>query len=41
MTWFLVMQVISALIELVQLGITSEREKYLEILILRRQLAIY
>ncbi len=41
MTWFLVMQVISALIELVQLGLTSEREKDLEILLLRRQLAIY
>jgi len=41
MIWFMVLQVISTLIELVQLGRTSEREKDLEILLLRRQLAIY
>ena len=40
MIWFMVLQVISTLIELVQLGRTSEREKDLEILLLRRQLAI-
>jgi len=41
MIWFMVMQVISTLIELVRLGRISEHEKDLEILLLRRQLAIY
>jgi hypothetical protein len=40
MAWFLVMQVSSMLIELIQLGRTSEREKDLEILLLRQQLLI-
>jgi hypothetical protein len=41
MIWFMVMQVISTLVELVSLGRKSENEKDLEILLLRRQLAIY
>jgi hypothetical protein len=41
MIWFMVMQVISSLIKLAQLGRTSQHEKDLEILLLRRQLAIY
>jgi hypothetical protein len=41
MAWFMVMQVISTLVELVGLGRQSESEKDLEILLLRRQLAIY
>jgi len=41
MMWFMVLQVISTLMELVQLGRTSEHEKDLEILLLCRQLAIY
>jgi putative transposase len=41
MFWFMVMQVVSTLIELVRLGCQSENDKDLEILLLRRQLAIY
>ena len=41
MIWFMVMQVISTLVELVILGCKAESEKDLEILLLRRQLAIY
>ncbi len=41
MIWFMVMQVISTLVELVRLGCQFESEKDLEILLLRRQLAIY
>jgi hypothetical protein len=40
MIWFMVLQIVSTLGELVRLGRKSEREKDLEIL-LRRQLAIY
>jgi hypothetical protein len=41
MIWFMVLQVISMLVELVRLGRPSESEKDLEILLLRRQLAIF
>jgi putative transposase len=41
MIWFMVLQVVSTLIELVGLSRKSESEKDLEILLLRRQLAIY
>ncbi len=41
MIWFVVMQVVSMLVELVRLGRQSESDKDLEILLLRRQLAIY
>jgi hypothetical protein len=41
MIWFMVMRVASTLVELVRLGRQSESEKDLEILLLRRQLAIY
>ncbi len=41
MLWFWVWQVVSTLIELVRLGCKSESDKDLEILLLRRQLAIY
>jgi hypothetical protein len=41
MVWFMVMQVVSMLVELASLGRRSEREKDLEMLLLRRQLAIY
>jgi hypothetical protein len=41
MLWFCVWQVVSTLIELIQLGRRSESDKGLEILLLRRQLAIY
>jgi hypothetical protein len=41
MIWFMVLQVISMLIELGRLGRQSEREKDLEILLLRRQLVIF
>ena len=41
MIWFMVLQVVATLVELVQLGRSSESEKDLEILLLRRQLAIY
>jgi putative transposase len=41
MLWFCVWQIVSTLIELVRLGRRSESGKDLEILLLRRQLAIY
>jgi len=41
MIWFMVLQVVSTLIELVRLGSQSDSDKDLEILLLRRQLAIY
>jgi hypothetical protein len=41
MVWFWVWQGVSTVIELVRLGRRSESEKDLEILLLRRQLAIY
>lgn len=41
MVWFMVLQAVSTLVELVGLGRQSESEKDLEILLLRRQLAIY
>ena len=41
MIWFMVLQVVATLVELVQLGHSSESEKGLEILLLRRQLAVY
>lgn len=41
MIWFMVLQVVATLIELIRLGRKSESEKDLEILLLRRQLAIY
>jgi putative transposase len=41
MIWFMVLQVVSTLVELIRLGRKSESEKDLEILLLRRQLAIY
>lgn len=41
MIWFMVLQVVATLVELVRLGRHSESEKDLEILLLRRQLAIY
>jgi hypothetical protein len=41
MLWFMVLQMISTLVELIQLGHTSASDKELEILLLRRQLAIY
>ncbi len=41
MVWFCVWQVVSPLIELIRLGRRSESDKDFEILLLRRQLAIY
>jgi len=41
MIWFMVFQVVSILVELAQLGRQSEGAKDLEILLLRRQLALY
>jgi hypothetical protein len=41
MIWFMVLQVVSTLVELAQLGRKSESQKDLEILLLRRHLAIY
>jgi hypothetical protein len=41
MVWFMVLQVVSTLVELVRLRHKSESEKDLEILLLRRQLAIF
>ena len=41
MLWFMVVQIVSTLVELIRLGRKSESEKDLEILLLRRQLAIY
>ncbi len=40
MLWFMILQVVTTLVELVQLGRSSESDKDLEILLLRRQLAI-
>ena len=40
MVWFVVMEIFSTLLEWVRLGRKSESEKALEILLLRRQLAI-
>ena len=41
MVWFCVWQVVSTLVELIKLGRKSESAKDLEILLLRRQMAIY
>ena len=41
MAWWMIRQVFTTLLELVQLGRKAESEKDLEILLLRRQLAIY
>jgi putative transposase len=41
MVWFMVLQMVSTLVELMQLRRTSASDKELEILLLRRQLAIY
>lgn len=41
MVWWLVLQVFTTLLEIAQLGRQSASEKDLEILLLRRQLAIY
>ena len=41
MVWWVIWQVFTTLFELAQLGRKSESEKDLEILLLRRQLAIY
>jgi transposase InsO family protein len=41
MLWFCVWQVVSTVIELIRLGRRTESDKDLEILLLRRQLAIY
>ncbi len=40
MLWFMILQVVSTLIELIQFRRTSASDKELEILLLRRQLAI-
>jgi hypothetical protein len=40
MSWFVVMQIFSVVLEWVKLGRRSEQEKDLEILLLRHQLAI-
>jgi hypothetical protein len=40
MRWYIVMQLFSTLLEWVRIGRLSEREKDLEILILRKQLMI-
>ena len=41
MLWFMVLQIVSTLVELLQFRRTSVSDKELEILLLRRQLAIY
>jgi putative transposase len=41
MLWFMVLQMVSTLVELIQLRGTSVSDKELEILLLRRQLAIF
>jgi transposase len=41
MLWFMILQMVSTLVELIQLRRTSTSDKELEILLLRRQLAIY
>ncbi len=40
MLWFMILQIVSTLVELIQLRRTSASDKELEILLLRRQLAI-
>jgi hypothetical protein len=40
MVWSVVVQVFSALIELVRIGRLSDQEKDLELLLLRKQLAV-
>ena len=40
MIWSVVMQVFSTVIELIRIGRLSDQEKYLEILVLRKQLAM-
>ena len=40
MLWSVVMQVLSTILELLQIGRLSDQEKYLEILVLRKQLAM-
>jgi hypothetical protein len=40
MRWFILAQIFSVLVSIVSLGRPSEREKNLEILVLRQQLAI-
>jgi hypothetical protein len=41
MVWFMVLQIVSTLIELIQFRRTSVSDKEMESLLLRRQLAIY
>lgn len=41
MVWFMVLQLVSMLVDLIQLRRTSVSDKELEVLLLRRQLAIY
>ncbi len=41
MLWFMVLQIVSTLVEMMQIRRTSASDKELEILLLRRQLAIY
>jgi putative transposase len=41
MLWFMVLQIVSTLVEMIQIRRTSASDKELEILLLRRQLAIY
>jgi hypothetical protein len=41
MLWFMVLQIVSTLVELIQLRRTAASDKELEIVLLRRQLAIY
>jgi hypothetical protein len=40
MLWFMVLQMVSTLVELIRLGRTSTGDKELEIVLLRRQLAL-
>jgi hypothetical protein len=41
MVWFCVWQVVSTLVEFIRIGRRSESDKDFEILLLRRQMAIY
>ncbi len=41
MVWWMILQVFTTILEIAQLGRKTESEKELEILLLRRQLAIY
>jgi hypothetical protein len=41
MVWFMIFQLVSTLVELIQLRRTAATDKELEILLLRHQLAIY